>query len=84
MYIAFYLHDYFTVLTILFSKIGVKACRWQNFLKVDYKIYVKWPPAWKIFENWYLPVLEEGFSFFEIQTPLENSTPANQNVPPES
>ena len=27
------------------------------------------------FENWYFPMSEEGFSFFEIQIPLENSTP---------
>ena len=75
MYIAFYLHDYFTVLTIPFSKIGVTACRCQIILKVGYKIMVKWSAAGKNFENWYLPVPEEGFCFFEIQTPLENLTP---------
>ena len=27
------------------------------------------------FENWYYPMPEKGFSFFEIQTPLEKCNP---------
>ena len=34
----------------------------------------------KNFENWYYPMPEESFSFFEIQKPLENLTPQKPKV----
>ena len=49
--ITFWLHDYLTVFTILFSEME------------------------------YYPMLEEGYSFFEIKTPWKMYPPANQKLP---
>ena len=46
--------------------------KWSNSLKANF------------FENWYYPMPEEGFSFFEIQTPLKNLTLHKPKGPPES
>ena len=45
-------------------------------------IRTKFDTFWPI--NWYYPMPEEGFSFFEIRTPLENVTLHKPKGPPES
>ena len=59
------LNDYFTVFTILFSENGDSLLQ-VNYLKIDYYSKVKWPALQaNNFENWYYPMPEEGFSFYE-------------------